>query len=172
MNIFLIGYRCSGKTAVGRMLAHQFARAFVDTDDEVVGKAGMSIKDIVNREGWESFRKKERQVIQCVCRRDQQVVATGGGVVLDRKNVADMKRAGRLVWLKANADTIKKRMLADQRTEGLRPSLSGGDLLEEIEDMLHARNPLYQAAMDFSIETDRRGVDEICEAIKKNSMKP
>lgn len=172
MNIFLIGYRCSGKTAVARLLAHQLARAFVDTDDQVVGKAGMSIKDIVNSEGWDSFRQKERQVIQCVCRRDRQVVATGGGAVLDRKNVADMKKAGQLVWLKANADTIKKRMLADERTEGLRPSLSGGNLLEEIEDMLRTRNPHYEAAMDFSIETDQRGVDEICEAIKKNFWNP
>jgi shikimate kinase len=167
MNIFLIGYRCSGKTAVGRMLAHQNARLFVDTDDEVVKKSNMSIKDIVNNEGWDSFRQKERRIIQGVCGRDHQVVATGGGIVLDRENVADMKNTGKLVWLRADADTVKKRMLADQRTEDLRPSLTGRDLLEEIEEILGIRNPHYEAAMDFSIETDARSVDEVCAEIKK-----
>ena len=171
MNIFLIGYRCSGKTAVGRMLARQNARIFVDTDDEVVRQAGMSIADIVKREGWDSFRQKERQVIQWACGRDHQVVATGGGIVLDRENVADMKKAGRVVWLKAAADTIKKRMQADERTDVLRPSLTGAGLLEEIEDVLRSRNPHYEAAMDFSVETDRRGVGEICQELEEKLIK-
>ena len=121
MNIFLIGYRCSGKTAVGRILGRQTGRLFVDTDDEVVKKSSSSIKDIVDNEGWDSFRQKEREVIQEVCRRDHQVVATGGGVVMDVENVTDMKKTGRLIWLRAKADTIRNRMLADKRTGKLDP---------------------------------------------------
>ena len=167
MNIFLIGYRCSGKTVVARMLARKSGRLFVDTDDEMVKKFKMSIKDIVNQEGWDSFRQKERLVIQGVCDQEHLVVATGGGCVLDRENVSDMKKTGKLVWLKADADTIKKRILADERTEALRPSLTGRGLLEEIEEMLQIRNPHYEQAMDFSIETDTCSVGEICEAIEK-----
>lgn len=167
MNIFLIGYRCSGKTAVGKSLALKTGRLFIDSDDEIVKEHDLSIKAIVNNQGWSAFRKSERMIIKRLCAQDRLVVATGGGAVLDQGNVAAMKTAGILVWLKAEADTIKKRMSADQRTTDLRPSLTEKGMLGEIEAMLRIRQPYYETAMNFSVDTDSRSVADICDLIIK-----
>ncbi len=167
MNIFLIGYRCSGKTAVGKSLAVKTGRLFIDSDDEIVKEHGLSIKVIVHNQGWSAFRKSERMIIKKLGAQDQLVVATGGGAVLDPENVAEMKKTGTLVWLKAEAGTIKKRMVHDDRTGALRPSLTTKGLLEEIEEMLRIRKPSYETAMNFFVDTDNRSVADICDLIIK-----
>ena len=106
MNLFLIGYRCSGKTTVGKSVADALDWAFVDADAVLVGASGKSIKDITDTEGWDSFRRMERSTLKQICAADRQVVATGGGVVLDTANIETMKTSGQVVWLNASADTI------------------------------------------------------------------
>jgi len=165
MNIFLIGYRCSGKTSVGRALAKKLGLAFVDADGRLTEKAGKTIAEMVADRGWDYFRQREKATIRSICALNGQVIATGGGVVLDPDNVAAMKRCGRLVWLRAAPETIRKRMLADNRTTDQRPVLTCGDATDEIEPTLKDRMPLYRAAMDFAIDTDRRPVADICEMI-------
>ena len=102
MNIFLIGYRCTGKSSVGKRLAGKLQWPFLDTDTELIREAGVGISDIVREQGWEVFRDKERAIIRWVCTLDRHVVATGGGAVLDRANLDQMKGSGMLVWLKAS----------------------------------------------------------------------
>ena len=116
MNIFLIGYRCTGKTTVGRSLAKRLEKFFFDTDLELVKEQGLNISDIVNQKGWSAFREIEKQVIQRTCERDNQVVATGGGAVLDEDNVKRMKDSGVLIWLRAEINTIEKRIIEDNTT--------------------------------------------------------
>ncbi len=83
MNLFLTGYRCSGKTTIGKSIARRIDWSFVDSDLLVTKKSGKSIQDIIDTEGWDAFRRMERSALQQICADDRQVVATGGGVVLD-----------------------------------------------------------------------------------------
>jgi len=161
MNVFLIGYRCCGKTTVGQSVAEAINWSFVDADTLLVRECGRHIKDIVKAEGWEVFRRMERSALKQICKKSKQIVATGGGVVIDKANIQTMKCNGLLIWLKATAETIRQRMLPDKNTGKLRPALTERGPIEEIEDMLLKRNPCYENASDISIPTDDRPVNEI-----------
>jgi len=165
MNIFLIGYRCSGKTKAGKSIAGILNRQFIDTDLKVVEYEGMTISEIVDKKGWEFFRKKESEVLVKVCNHDKQIVATGGGIVLNKENVANMKKTGTVVWLKTTFATVKKRMLLDSKTKDFRPSLTSKELDEEIKETILFRKPYYEKAMDFSIDTDNLDIDGVCKAV-------
>ena len=165
MNIFLIGYRCTGKTTVGRSLAKRLERLFFDTDLELVKEQGISISDIVSKRGWAAFREIEKRVIQCACERDNQVVATGGGAVLDEDNVKRMKDSGVIVWLKADIRTIEKRIIEDNTTRDFRPSLTSKGSVEEVRETLLTRNPFYERAMDFFVDTDFMDIEAVCDTI-------
>ena len=167
MNIFLIGYRCTGKTSVGRSLAKRLKRLFFDTDLELVKEQGLNISDIVGKRGWAAFREMEKQVIQRTCERDDQVVATGGGAVLDEDNVKRMKDSGVIVWLKADIKTIQKRIIEDSATRDFRPALTSKGSLEEIQETLLGRNPYYEKAMDFFVDTDFMDIDTVCDTVIK-----
>ena len=149
MNLFLIGYRCTGKSSVGRSLAAELRWSFVDTDSLLVTKQKMSIKEIVGAYGWEGFREMEHTILKKVCTSDEQVVATGGGVVLNEDNVMHMQKSGRIIWLKATPETIKTRMLQDKDTQAFRPALTLNNSISEIEETLSAREHLYKSATDF-----------------------
>ncbi|BBO69595.1 shikimate kinase [Desulfosarcina alkanivorans] len=165
MILYLIGYRCTGKTTVGRALARRLGWPFTDTDQMIAATAGNSIARIVDRHGWPYFRQKERQALASVSEMDHQVVATGGGIVLDDRNVAIMKTSGRVTWLKAGRKTIEMRMLADDATAGNRPSLTGQGLMEEIESVLSERRPLYEKAADLALATDHEKIETLCDRI-------
>jgi shikimate kinase len=124
MNLFLIGYRCSGKTTIGKSIAMTIDWSFVDSDRWVINACGKTIKDIIDTEGWEAFRRMERSTLKQICTKDRQVVATGGGVVLDKANIQAMKTCGMVIWLGATAETIQKRMLQDKNSGNLRPALT------------------------------------------------
>jgi shikimate kinase len=165
MNLFLIGYRCTGKSTIGKSIAMTIAWSFVDSDILVIKECGKSIKDIVDTEGWKAFRRMERSALKQICTKDRQVVATGGGVVLDAANIKAMKTSGMVIWLGATAETIQKRMLQDKNSGNFRPALTDKGRMEEIEDMLLKRTPYYESACDFSIHTDDVPVNEITEII-------
>ena len=165
MNIFLTGYRCTGKTSVGRKIAGKLKLDFIDADSLFVKETGMTISSFVAKEGWELFREKESLIIKKICTFDRHVIATGGGVILDRDNVKHIKNSGMTVWLKAKPETIRKRIAGDENTKDQRPSLTSMGLMEEIKDTLLFRNPLYEDAMDFSVDTDDLKIDEICDIV-------
>ena len=147
------------------MLASQMGRQFFDSDTVLVDEAGRSIKQIVESQGWNVFRELEQIILKRVCQVDAVVVATGGGVVINAENVQHMKKSGVIIWLKAEPDTIRKRIMQDQTTDNFRPSLSAKGVLKEIEETLESRLPLYAAAMDFSVRTDDVSTDTICSSI-------
>ena len=161
LNLFLIGYRCSGKSSVGRVLAEELSRSFVDTDSLLVAQQRMSIKEIVGAHGWEGFRQMEHLILKKVCTLHGQVVATGGGIVLNDDNVILMQKSGKIIWLRAKLETIKTRMLQDKDTQAFRPALALNDSISEIEETLQSREPLYQKAMDFLVDTDDRDIRAI-----------
>ncbi|MCD4723083.1 MAG: shikimate kinase [Desulfobacula sp.] len=168
MNIYLIGYRCSGKTETGKLIAGILNRQFIDTDLKIVEEEGMTISEIVDKKGWDIFREKETYALKEVCAHDNQIVATGGGIVLNRENIVNMKINGTIIWLKATFATVKNRMLLDSKTKDFRPSLTSKELDEEIKETLLLRKPYYEKAMDFSIDTDNLDIDDVCKAVITN----
>jgi shikimate kinase len=165
MNLFLIGYRCTGKTTVGQALAERLNWTFVDTDEVIVDTAGTSIAQMVETHGWAFFRDLERQTLAAVAKGCDQVVATGGGVVLDDRNLDVMQKTGTVVWLTADETTIARRMLADHATQTNRPSLTDQGQIAEIRQVLAERRPRYEKAADITIETDQAGIEMICNRI-------
>jgi len=100
MNIFLIGYRGSGKTSVGSSLSDIIRWPFVDTDFQLTKELGMNISQIVDKNGWDFFRAKESSILKKVCNHDKQIVATGGGIVLKKENIVNMKKnVNNVLWL-------------------------------------------------------------------------
>lgn len=167
MNIYLIGYRCTGKTSVGKTLAEMTDMLFFDTDLDLVKEEGMDISEIIELSGWDVFRNMEKTIIKKVCSKTGFVVATGGGAVLDKENVDLMKSSGTLIWLRASTETIKKRMFKDPATKDFRPPLTSKGSIDEIEETVTSRNPYYKEAMDFYVDTDSKSISEICDSIIK-----
>ena len=94
MNIVLIGYRCSGKTGVGKILACKLEKYFVDIDSLIEKRAGCSIKGLVSKSGWDHFRMIEKKMIERVSKKGNLIIATGGGAVMDKENIKNLKRNG------------------------------------------------------------------------------
>ena len=161
MNVVLIGYRACGKTTVGRALAERMGRPFLDTDALIRERAGKSIRELVTAGGWPAFRRAERACIRQIAHRDNLVISLGGGAVLDRRNVADLKRRGVFFWLTADAATIRKRLEQAPESKDQRPSLSGGDAGAEIESLLREREPVYRGVADGVVDTSRLTVAEV-----------
>jgi shikimate kinase len=167
LNLFLVGYRCTGKTSVGRLLSDALDWTFVDMDDELVTEAGMVIEDIVDSRGWKYFREREAQLLERLSQATKQVISTGGGVVTVPENIATMRGSGKVVWLHASPATIAERMEADTDTARQRPPLHGNDSLAEIEEVFAERLPLYDEAMHLQVETDNLSPEEVAEAIMR-----
>lgn len=166
MNIFLVGYRGTGKSVVGRELAAMLQRPWLDMDAELAQRLGATLQAYVGRSGWPAFRREEKRLLQELCRRDGWVVSTGGGVVLDADNVTTMRSSGRVIWLMAAAGTIAERLAADPQTPGLRPPLSASsDPAEEIRDTLAVRLPLYRQAAHWRIDTGELSTQQVCRRI-------
>jgi shikimate kinase len=162
MNIVLIGYRGTGKSTVGKLLAARLGRELVSTDAEIIKRAKRTIPEIVTQEGWEYFRNLESDVCRELASRDKLVIDTGGGAILRTQNVEALKRNGTVFWLTASVETIEKRIGDDDQ----RPSLTGAkSFVDEIQDVLRERTPNYQAAADHTIATDDRSINQLVETL-------
>ncbi len=165
MNIYLIGYRCTGKTTLGRALAERLSRPFVDMDDALTAAEGRSITEIVQAHGWDHFRELEKTLLQRLACRQDLVVGTGGGIILAEENRRILRDSGKVVWLRCRPETIERLMTADPRSREMRPSLTAGGLREEIATTLAAREPLYRETMDIALETDDFDINRLCSAM-------
>jgi shikimate kinase len=165
MNIVLIGYRCSGKTTVGKILAHYMKRELVDTDRLIEENTKLSIPLYVSEQGWNRFRDLEKEIIEELAVRDDLVIGTGGGVVMDQENMKNLKKKGWVVWLKADSSIIRERMERQEQQGEIRPSLSGIDPLDEIDRILDERTRFYAAANDFEVETYGQSPEEVAATI-------
>jgi shikimate kinase len=162
MNIVLIGYRGTGKSTVGRLLAARLGRELVSTDAEIVKRAKRTVPEIVAQEGWEYFRNLESDICRELASRDRLVIDTGGGSILRTQNVEALKKNGTVFWLTASVETIAKRIGGNNQ----RPSLTGTkSFVDEIQEVLRERTPKYQAAADHRIETDDRSINQLIETL-------
>jgi len=162
MNIVLIGYRGTGKSEVAARLSQQTGMNRISLDAEIVKEAGMSIPEIVASHGWDWFRDLEAELTARYSSRDNLILDTGGGVILRPDNVANLKKNGKVFWLTAEVHTIAARIETDTN----RPALvAGKTFIEEIEEVLDVRRPLYAAAADHTVATDALSPDEIARSI-------
>lgn len=156
--VFLVGPRGSGKTTVGTFLAARLGLTVQDTDAMVTAEAGRSVAQIVATEGWEGFRERESRALRAATS-PGVVIATGGGMVLDKGNREHMRQAGIVIYLAASVETLRARLggkepdaqgplqLAEQR-----PSLTGADPLWEIAGVLAEREALYRESAHHSVD--------------------
>ena len=163
--LILIGYRATGKTTLARMLGERLQLDAVDTDPCIEQKARQTIAEIFAEQGEPAFRDYESQVIAELLCGQPCVVATGGGLPMRPANRELLKRAGRVVWLKASPETILQRMSGDPATQRMRPQLTNLPPLAEIEHILKERTPIYRETADLELDTDDGNLDELVERI-------
>ena len=162
--IALIGYRATGKTTIGRSLAAELDREWVDTDAEIISRAGRSIAAIFAEDGEQAFRDLETAVLRDVSARGNVVLSCGGGIVLKDENRACLvERCQPIIWLRASVQTIAQRMAADAHSVEQRPNLTSQGGEAEIEQVLAQRLPLYEACATASIDTESRSTTDLVE---------
>lgn len=167
MNIVLIGYRGTGKTSVGKMLAERLGKPFFDADVYLEEKFERTISDMVAKEGWPFFRAREKEVIRELSEYDDCVIATGGGAVMDEDNVSALGRHGRFILLTTDIPTTISRIQGDDMSGQQRPDLLGGGLVEETKKILAQRMPVYEKVADHTIDTTHLSIDEVVAGITK-----
>ncbi len=165
-NIVLIGYRGTGKTAVGKILAKKLKMPLISIDGMIVKRIGLPIPKIVEKYGWKRFRDEESKITKEVSDMENHIIDTGGGVILRKENVKNLKSNGIIFWLKADSKTIINRIKDD--TTHQRPSLTGNkSSTEEVAEVLKERTPKYIAAADYTIDTSKISPEEIADKIIK-----
>ena len=154
MNLFLTGYRATGKTSVARYIAEQLDMPWFDSDRLIEQAAEMSIADLFAVESEEGFRDRETAVIRQLAAGENQIVSLGGGAIVRSENRKLLEGRGRVVWLQASADKIYERLTQDPQTDCQRPDLTAQGGLDEIRKLLELRQPLYESVADFFVNTD------------------
>jgi len=147
-NIYLVGLMGAGKTTVGRQLARRLGRQFLDSDHEIVERTGVSIPTIFEIEGEEGFRRREAQTIAELTSGTNQVVATGGGVVIDPENRKRLHDNGWFVYL----DVPPAKLYDRPRRDRNRPLLRVPDPLAKLEELHALRDPLYREAAHIVVD--------------------
>lgn len=151
MNIVLVGYRGTGKSAVGAIVAERLGMQCIAMDAKIVEKVGMSIPEFVEKHDWPAFRNVESEVARELSGADNIVVDSGGGVIERPENIDALRTNGIIIWLKASVDAIVSRI--EGGTE--RPSLTGvKSFTDEVEEILDRRIPKYAAAAQYEVDTD------------------
>lgn len=149
-----------GKSAVGRHLARRLGRRFVDLDKMIEKSEGMKVRDIFGRKGESYFRRAEKQALRKVLFEDDQVIATGGGVVMDQENLRLLREKSFLVCLTAAPEVLLRRA----GTKRKRPLLEGGNRTLQIDSLLTQRRAAYAQA-HVAVDTSDLTVEQVAEKI-------
>lgn len=168
-NLVLVGFMASGKTAAGKRVAEQLGLRFVDMDAVIEQRLGMSVSEIFEKKGEPFFRQQERALVQEFAGNQDQVIATGGGIVLDPGNVPDFSRTGVVICCWVDAAVAHERT----RRSKHRPLLEQNpDRRARIESLLREREPLYRAIplqIDVSAMTLQQQADELVRIYRQHS---
>ncbi len=161
-SITLIGFMGTGKTVVGKTLAERLGKKFVELDSLIEQKAGKSIPKIFQQAGEVTFRELEIEVTKEVSEDKNQVIACGGGIVLNKINIDRLKGDSVIVYLTAASGVILKRVSAGDEA---RPLLEVANPALTIQELLRFRKPFYERAADITINTSKLSVNSIAEQI-------
>lgn len=159
--VLLIGFMGAGKTTVGQMLAKRLEVEFVDSDEVIVSKAGMSIADYFEKKGEAAFRQLETDALKELASKPG-VIATGGGIVTSEGNREVLKQIHNVVFLKADPLVSLKRIINDEQV--VRP-LALEKSNEEIVELSSSRLTLYEECADWVVDTSVSTPQEVCDTI-------
>ncbi len=163
-NIVLIGMMGSGKTSIANELELIYGLDFVDTDDLIVKKQGMTINEIFASQGEEAFRDMETALIRDdLTKLTNTVISCGGGMPLRAENRELLRQVGTVIWLHTSVDEILKRIKGDKT----RPLLNCEDPEARLRDLMDERSPLYRDCANFSVFTDGKYPERIAQEIIK-----
>jgi shikimate kinase len=168
MSIILIGYRGSGKTTLGRALAERISWPFLDLDHVITDRAGLSIREIFKQHGEPHFRRLETEHLLESLKLTNHVLSLGGGAVLAEQNRRAIKDAGHpVIYLRADAEELHRRIQADPATAAQRPGLThlGGNA-EEIRQLLALREPVYQQVKTMELHVAGRAVAKLVDELQ------
>jgi shikimate kinase len=162
MNIVLIGYRGTGKSVVGAILARRLNMRYIGMDAAIVESAGMAIPQIVEKSGWPGFRDLESAQAKELAGLDNLVIDTGGGIIERQENIEALQKSAMIFWLKARVDTIVSRIQGDTQRP---PLTTGKSFTEEVAEVLGRRISRYESAAHHAIDTDDLTPEEIADRI-------
>ena len=163
-NIFLVGLMGAGKTTIGKLLARQRGLEFLDSDQEIVARCGVSIPTIFEIEGEAGFRKREVAMIDELSQRKGVVLATGGGAVLLEENRTHLKARGTVVYLRCQPQELYLRTRHDKN----RPLLQTDDPLQKLKDLYAIRHPLYMQVADMVLESGRQSAHSLVHRLENS----
>jgi len=166
-NYFLVGPMGSGKSTVGKQLAHALHYEFFDSDKEIEASTGVSISLIFELEEETGFRKREHNMIADLCSRKHIVMATGGGSILDTENRKVLMENGFVIYLEASTHQILKRT----RRDSSRPLLQTENPEARLNELMATRAPLYESIADLVINTDSHTVPEVAQQVLQTIRK-
>jgi shikimate kinase len=167
VNLVLIGYRGTGKSAIARRLAMILDRKAVSLDDAIVHRVGKSIPEVVAAHGWPYFRDLEEAVCREFGGQEGLIIDCGGGVVEREANFDSLRAGGRVFWLRATPGTIVGRIGSDSS----RPSLTGTkSFTAEVAEVLQRRTPLYERMAHVTVDTDGRTVDDLATVVARRFL--
>jgi len=163
MRILIIGPMASGKSTIGLKLAKRLSLDFVDTDQEVGGRAGAEISWIFDIEGEEGFRIREEEILKEVCLKDEIVISTGGGIIIKEDNRKLISESGVVIYLEVSIQTQLERTLMDKS----RPLLDNEDKEQTLNNLKKQRTPFYEGIANITIKAGDRSNNEVVEEILK-----
>lgn len=162
-NVILIGMMGSGKTTVGRLLAKQLGKTFIDSDEEIQRRTGVTIPHIFDVEGEAGFRQRESAVLEDLSVRGDLVLATGGGAILSTHNRAVLKASGTVVYLKSSVHDLWQRTRHDTN----RPLLQTADPRAKLQELFEQRDPLYAEIADIVMHTGKQSVHVLLQRLQQ-----
>ena len=163
--IILTGYRGTGKTSIGKILADLLGFDFIDTDTAIEKRQGESVAELVSRGGWDLFWQKEEDMLLELTGRKNIVIASGGASFMHEEAWEKLRLNGLSVWLTVDLKTICQRLAADAETDDHRPPLTEMGTMDEIAMVLSERQPLYEKSSDIAINTEGKNPEEVAEVI-------
>ncbi len=160
-NIFLVGPMACGKTTLGRHLAERLGHEFLDSDEVIQQRAGLSIERIFEGEGEDGFRRREAEIIAELTKKENIVLATGGGSVLSEENRRRLQQRGTVVHLQIGIDA----QLARTSGDPTRPLLKNQNKRAVLEKLNRQREDCYRRIANITLDVDNKNVDEISDEI-------
>jgi shikimate kinase len=148
VNYIFIGFMGCGKTTFGKKISRKIGYKFVDTDKYIEKKEKMTVSDIFAKYGESYFRSLEENICSDFAHLSDMVIATGGGIIKNEKNIENLKKNGVIIYLKANAEHI----FSNIGNDNTRPLLQVEDKLGKIQSLLEERTPIYEKCADITID--------------------
>jgi len=159
-NIIITGFMGTGKSVVAKQLAQKLKMEFIDMDQIIEERHGMSITDIFTRYGENYFREQENKLVKKLSQKENMVIATGGGTLLSSDNTRILSQKGKIICLFADSQVIYNRV----KRKNNRPLIKGNNILNKINHLLEERKKIYND-IKWKIDTTNFTIQEVVDKI-------